>query len=228
MDIPHKLLDTEFWIFDLDNTLYSAECRLFLQIQKNMTKFIMNFLDIDHDEAFAVQKTYFRDHGTTMKGLMVHHGIDPYDYLQYVHQIDLSNVPENPKLDTILSQLPGKKMIFTNGSTGHAKNIIGHLGIARHFEKIYDIVDSNFIPKPAISVYQDMIAKFNINPEKSVMVEDMAKNLRPAADLGMTTVWVRTSSPWAIEDYSDSFIHHVAEDLTSWLDGIVNPVTNGT
>ena len=221
--LHEQIAEAEFWIFDLDNTLYPAECKLFTQIEKNMTRYVMEFLALGHDEAYSIQKKYFQDHGTTMNGLMLHHNLDPEHYLDYVHQIDLDNVPKNPALDSTLSKLPGKKLIFTNGSTGHARNVINHLGIERHFEGIFDIVDSQFIPKPDPSVYTSLIQQFGVRPEKAVMVEDMAKNLRPAAEMGMTTVWVRTDSAWAIEDFSTSFIHHVVDDLTHWLASLINP-----
>jgi putative hydrolase of the HAD superfamily len=214
----HKhLLEAEYWIFDLDNTLYPAQCQLFTQIEQNMTRYVMDFLKLGHDDAYSVQKKYFKDHGTTMNGLMIHHNLDPNHYLDYVHQIDLSGIPKDQILSDALAKLPGKKIIFTNGSTGHASRVIKHLGIEHHFEGIFDIVDSQFTPKPDPSVYEILIKRFGIRPEKAVMVEDMAKNLRPAADLGMTTVWVRTDSSWASEEFNDSFIHHIAEDLTGWL-----------
>ncbi len=212
-----ELYQAESWVFDLDNTLYSAQYQLFTQIENNMTQFVMGFLDLDHANAFATQKKYFRDHGTTMNGLMIHNGLDPAEYLEYVHKIDLSEIPKNPELDMILSKLPGKKVIFTNGSTKHAHNVTSHLGINHHFDGVFDIVDSDYTPKPARSVYETMIQQFDIDPKKSVMVEDMAKNLRPAADMGMTTVWVRTDSAWGIEEFDDAFIHHIADDLTDWL-----------
>ena len=216
-----QLHQAEFWIFDLDNTLYPAHCELFTQVEKNMTQYVMEQLKLERDDAFSLQKKYFRNHGTTMNGLMIHHDIDPNHYLDYVHQIDLSGVPKNPILDEMLAKLPGKKLIFTNGSTGHANNITRHLGIDHHFEGVFDIVDSQFIPKPDPSVYAALIKQFNIRPDKAVMVEDMAKNLLPAAEMGMTTVWVKTDNAWATEDFSDNFVHHVAEDLTHWISNLI-------
>jgi putative hydrolase of the HAD superfamily len=212
-----KLYNTEFWVFDLDNTLYPAHCQLFTQIENNMTRFVMEFLKLDHDAAYHVQKKYFKDHGTTMNGLMLHHDMDPHHYLDYVHQIDLTGIPKNPTLNDILSDLPGKKVIFTNGSTNHARRVTEHLGIHKHFDDIFDIVDCRFIPKPEPSAYTSMIERFGIHPHKAIMVEDMAKNLRPAAGLGMTTVWLRSDNDWATEDFSTNFIHHIADDLTTWL-----------
>jgi putative hydrolase of the HAD superfamily len=211
----------ETWVFDLDNTLYPASCRLFDQVEKNMTQFIQNLLDCDRDEAYAVQKTYFREHGTTMSGLMQHNGVTPEEFLDFVHDIDLSGVPVDPDLDAALGQLPGRKIIFTNGSTDHADNITGHLGIRHHFEGVFDIVAANFVPKPARTVYDQLFALYDINPATAVMVEDMAINLRPAADLGMTTVWVRTDSDWGTRDSDGDHIHHVVDDLSDWLSKVI-------
>ncbi len=216
--IPYENLhNAEFWIFDLDNTLYPAHCQLFTQIEKNMTRFVMEFLKLDHREAYGIQKKYFKNHGTTMNGLMLHHDMDPHHYLNFVHQIDLSGVPKNPVLNDVLNELPGKKMIFTNGSTDHARRVTEHLGIHKHFDDCFDIVDSRFIPKPEPAVYLSMIERFGICPHKAIMVEDMAKNLLPAAELGMTTVWIRTDNDWAVEDFNSRFIHHTIDDLTVWL-----------
>lgn len=220
-----KLYDAEFWIFDLDNTLYPAQCKLFTQIEKNMTRFVMEFLKLDYNAAYGLQKKYFRDHGTTMNGLMLHHDMDPHDYLNYVHEIDLSGVPRDPVLNATLDRLPGKKLIFTNGSGNHARRVTEHLGIDKHFDGIFDIIDSQFNPKPEPAVYTSMIERFGIRPDKAIMVEDMAKNLRPAAALGMTTVWIRSDNDWATEDFDRRFIHHIAEGLTPWLSQLTTTTT---
>ena len=215
------LKQAETWIFDLDNTLYPSECRLFDQVKKNMTQFIQDLLDLERDDAYAVQKTYFREHGTTMAGLMHHHHVVPDDFMKFVHNIDLSGVPVDPKLDTALGQLPGRKLIFTNGSTGHADNVAGHLGIRHHFDDVFDIAAANYVPKPARSVYDQLAERHGINPATTVMVEDMAINLRPAADMGMTTVWVRTENAWGNNDSDGDHIHHTVDDLADWLGQVV-------
>lgn len=211
------LKQADTWIFDLDNTLYPSSCRLFDQVERNMTQFIQQLLDCGRDEAYSVQKTYFREHGTTMSGLMKNHGITPKSFLDFVHNIDLSGVPVDPELDAALSRLPGRKFIFTNGSTDHADNITQHLGIRHHFEGVFDIIAANYVPKPARSVYDQLIECHGIDPSTSVMVEDMAINLRPAADMGMTTVWVRTESSWGTKDSDGDHIHHIVDDLSDWL-----------
>jgi len=221
------LTRAEVWIFDLDNTLYPASCNLFPQVERKMTQFIVELLDIEHEVAHGIQKKYFREHGTTMRGLMHHHDVAPGDFLDYVHDVDLSGVPDDPVLDAHLSRLPGRKLIFTNGSTSHAERITRHLGVDHHFDDIFDIEASGYIPKPDPGVYATLIEKFDVQPSSSVMVEDMARNLQPAAELGMSTVWVRTDTTWGIEGSDQDYVHHVANDLTSWLGGVVAHLDHG-
>lgn len=181
----------------------------------------MQALELNWDDAHKKQKSFFRQYGTSMRGMMTVHGTSPHDYLDYVHDIDLSPVPVSPALDAALNLLPGRKVIFTNGSTKHAQNVTQKLGILDHFDGIFDIVDSQFTPKPDLGVYEKMIAEFGINPKTSVMVEDMARNLVPAHELGMTTVWVRSETDWAKESSSGDHIHHVVDDLAEWLGDLV-------
>ncbi|MBC8239380.1 MAG: pyrimidine 5'-nucleotidase [Alphaproteobacteria bacterium] len=225
------LANAAVWIFDLDNTLYPASCNLFSQVERNMTRFIIDLLEVDHQVARDIQKKYFREHGTTMRGLMHHHNVEPDAFLDFVHEVDLSEVPSDPVLDAHLSRLPGRKLIFTNGSTSHAENITRHLGIDHHFDDIFDIVACEFIPKPDPGVYTTLVKKFGVEPGSSVMVEDMAKNLRPAAEMGMSTVWIRTDTAWGIEGSDEDYIHHVVDNLTDWLGDVVthiDPVTDVT
>lgn len=214
---PAALRAADAWIFDLDNTLYPAACRLFDQVDVNITRYIMNFLDLDWDTARGLQKGYFRQHGTTMNGLMTLHDADPHEYLTFVHDIDLSPVDANPAMDAALAKLPGRKIVFTNGSVDHAEGVMGALGVAHHFEAIFDIVASDYRPKPEPAVYDKFVAVHDIDPARSVMIEDMAKNLKPAHALGMTCVWVRTESDWARDGHDEDHVHHVVDDLTGWL-----------
>lgn len=211
------LRETETWIFDLDNTLYPASCRLFDQVDRNITQFIMAELDLEWDEAYRIQKSYFREHGTSMNGLMKLHGIDPEHFLAFVHDIDLAPVEANPAMDRALAALPGRKVIFTNGSVEHAHRVSTKLGVRNHFEEIFDIVASDYRPKPNPAVYRDLTEKHDIRPEGAVMVEDMARNLKPAADMGMTCVWVRTDTTWGQEGSEGEHVHHIVDDLTAWL-----------
>jgi putative hydrolase of the HAD superfamily len=212
------LRDAETWIFDLDNTLYPAECNLFAQVQQRMGDFIATTFALDAQAAAEKRKYFFHKHGTTLRGLMVEHGIDPATFLDYVHDIDLAALPELPALSEALERLPGRKLIYTNGTVAHAERIMRRLGVDRHFEGVFDIVASDYVPKPEAAPYQAMLGRHGIAPESAVMVEDMARNLKPAAALGMTTIWVPTDAAWSQPDPGErSYIHHTAPDLTAFL-----------
>jgi putative hydrolase of the HAD superfamily len=216
-DLSH----VEFWIFDLDNTLYPARCRLFDQVDRRIGLFIQQLLNLDPEAARALQKQYFRDHTTTLNGLMVNHRIDPAQFLEFVHQIDVSGVAEDAELDVALKRLPGKKLIYTNGSVAHARNVMHRLGIDHHFRDIFDIVAAEYLPKPADASFAQMIAAYGITPERAVFFDDMARNLKPAAALGMTTVLVASDNDWAqpIAGEED-FIDYTTDNLAAWLSDI--------
>ena len=216
---PFQSIDT--WIFDLDNTLYPASSRLFDQVDRRITEYIMQALDLEWDDAHKKQKLFFREYGTSLSGMMEVHNIPANEYLEYVHNIDLSPLAPSPALNQALEQLPGRKVIFTNGSTAHAKNVTEKLGITHHFDATFDIVDCEFTPKPDLIVYEKMLTTLCINPKSAVMIEDMARNLVPAAALGITTVWVRTEEAWAVEGAGGDHIEHIVDDLTEWLNSIV-------
>lgn len=216
----HTLARAETWIFDLDNTLYPASCNLFHQVDWNITRFVAELLGLPRDEARKIQKDYLRDHGTTMRGLMTHHGVDPREFMDYVHDIDLSPVEPSPRLDAALAALPGRKLIFTNGDVPHAERVMDRLGVRRHFEAVFDIVASDFVPKPRLEVYEKLTRAHDVDPARAVMVEDMPRNLVPAHALGMATVWVRTDSPWAQDLADGDHIHHAVDDLVDWLEEI--------
>ncbi len=217
MTSPNSLASTDAWIFDLDNTLYCATTNLFGQIDVRMKSFIAEFLELEPDEAFVVQKRYFREYGTTLRGLMDRHDVNPETFLAHVHDIDLEVVNPNPDLDKALDNLSGRKIIFTNADVKHAQRVMERLGVSHHFEGIFDIVASDYVPKPEPIVYRALVERFKLDPHKTVMVEDMARNLKPAADIGMTTVWVRTSNDWGRESSEGDHVHHVTDDLATWL-----------
>jgi len=207
----------DVWIFDLDNTLYAHQHALFSQVEQNMTRFIERLLNVCRDDAYALQKDYFKRFGTTMRGLMDHHDVDPADFLAFVHDIDVSGLPEDPQLAAALNQLPGRKIIFTNASSGHAEHVVKKLGIAGHFDETFDIIDANYRPKPEPDIYQQLIERFSIDPTRAVMVEDMVRNLAPAADLGMTTVWVENETSWGRQGLGETRLDHTVDGLTPWL-----------
>ena len=216
---PLDHIDT--WIFDLDNTLYPASCRLFDQVDTLIARFIVDLLGVDEAEAHRIQKRYFLEHGTTLSGLMADHSVDPHRYLDYVHRLDLTPVPPSPALAAALDRLPGRKLIHTNGSVGHAERVTDRLGVRRHFEGIFDIVASDFVPKPLEPGYRQLIERHSVNPARAAMIEDLPRNLAPAARLGMTTVLVKTDSSWAQEGADADHVHHVTDDLVAWLESVV-------
>jgi putative hydrolase of the HAD superfamily len=208
------------WVFDLDNTLYPARCNLFAQVDERIGQFMASYLNVDRVEARRLQKEYWRAHGTSLRGLMLLHDCPPEEFLHYVHDIDVSGVEPSLALDTALAQLPGRKVIFTNGTVPHAKRIMDRLGVSHHFDGIFDIVASAYIPKPERSVYQQMIQQHGIDPRRAIMLDDMAHNLKPAHDMGMATVWVRTPESLVRHEQSGadkSHLHHETDDLVEWL-----------
>lgn len=209
--------EVETWIFDLDNTLYPASCRLFDQVQQRMTQYICERLSVSPEEAAALRSRYFREHGTTMRGLMTVNAIDPHEFLAFVHDIDLTGVPPDPALVAALRRLDGRKIVHTNGSTRHAERLLDHLGLSDAFCGIIDIVAAEFDPKPALAGYRLLLARHAVAPQRALMVEDIARNLEPAAALGMTTAWLRSDLDWAAADAERDYIHHVVEDLAGFL-----------
>jgi putative hydrolase of the HAD superfamily len=207
----------ETWIFDLDNTLYPASSGLFPLVQARMNDYICNRLGVTMDEARVLRAQYFREHGTTMHGLMAVHRVDPHEFMAFVHDVDLSCVPANPTLVAALRGLSGRKIVYTNGSVPHAENLLKHLGIIDLFDGIFDIVASDFTPKPSAAPFREFVRRFEIEPTRALMIEDMAKNLAPAAELGMTTAWVRTAVDWAAIASDADYIHYVVEDLAGFL-----------
>jgi putative hydrolase of the HAD superfamily len=217
-----KISDVDNWIFDLDNTLYPADSNLFARVSRRMTIFIQKEFNLEEDTARDLQRRMFKEYGTTMRGLMVEYGTDAEEFMGFVHDIDVADMKEDKELARLLSQLPGRRLIYTNGSVSHAKKITEQLGISDLFEDVFDIVAGGFVPKPDPKPYDKMIATFSINPFRSVMVEDMAKNLRPAAKLGMTTVWLSHNKDWSSEDSDGDHIHYKIKNLNSWLASITN------
>lgn len=220
---PHPLAHCEVWVFDLDNTLYPASCNLFAQVDRLIGRFVQELLEVDEAEARRIQKQYFREHGTTLCGLMRHHNVDPAEFLEYVHAIDLSPVAPSPALDAALARLPGRKLVFTNGSVRHAENVLNRLGVTHHFEGVFDIVAAEYRPKPDPETYRALLRRHGVNPRAATMFEDLPANLRPAAALGMTTVLVRTDAEWAQDGADGDYIHHVTDDLVAWLEANCPP-----
>ena len=213
-----KIKNVKFWIFDLDNTLYPSSTNLFSGIDKLMASFITQHLKVSHEEAMQIKNDYFQKHGTTLNGLIKNHNIDPHHFLEFVHNIDYSFLNKNEKLNKEIKSLPGKKIIFTNGSKKHANNVISNLQLDENLFSIFDIVDSDFIPKPERSPYERLIKKYDIIPEQSIFFEDIARNLKPAHDLGMKTGWVINEDNWAKEGHDEDHVHFKIKELDHFLE----------
>jgi putative hydrolase of the HAD superfamily len=219
------LCDIDAWIFDLDNTLYAADSNVFAQVDARMTEYISRLLDLGPKEAKALQHAYYRAYGTTLSGLMALHRVNPDDFLAYVHDIDLSVLHPEPRVHEALKRLPGRLMVFTNGPSQHAERILARLGLLDDFEVIWDIRRSAFVPKPAARAYRRLIGQTGIEPRASAFFEDLARNLQPAHDLGMTTIWINNTEHWGEKDpgFSSVAREHIdfeTKDLADFLQSI--------
>ena len=231
---PHRSASTargfggvETWIFDLDNTLYPHEARVWPQVDERITLYLMGHFQMDGLSARALQKHYYHRYGTTLRGLMEEEGIDPTHFLDFAHDIDHSAIELNPLLGQAIEKLPGRKLILTNGSRKHAQNVAMKLGIFDHFEDVFDIESAGFTPKPDRRAYDLFLAKHGVEPARAAMFEDIAKNLLVPHDLGMTTCLVL---PKTVDPFRDAFeqeaveaphIDHVTTDLAGFLSGPV-------
>ena len=204
-------------LFDCDGVLYQDLEAVFGQVSKKMTKYISNKLDIDLIKAKELQTNYFHKYNTSLNGLMIHHNIQPEEFLKYVHDIDLSFMNKDQVLRNELEKLNTKKFVFTNGSKEHVKNITEHLGIDDLFDGIFDIVDAEFHPKPEAKAFDLMIKKFNINPKETIYIEDIAKNLSIAKERGSTTVWLINDEYWGKRDSEKDFIDYKIKNLSLFL-----------
>ena len=212
------------WVFDLDNTLYPHHRNLWQQVDGKIRDYIAKYLDITHDEAFRLQKDYYKRYGTSMRGLMTEHDMKPDDFLDFVHQIDHSPLEPNPALGAALETLPGRKLILTNGTRKHADAVMRRLGIDSHFEDVFDIVAAELEPKPSAQTYDRFLALHGVDPAKAAMFEDLARNLAVPHALGMTTVLVVPEGTrevfredWELEGRDAAHVDHVTEDLTGFL-----------
>lgn len=227
-DQSADLRHVESWVFDLDNTLYPAECHLFAQIDARMADFIRETLNVDHAEARRLQKYYYGRYGTTLAGLMREHQVPPDAFLDYVHDIDHSAVPENPALRAAILALPGRRFVFTNGSVAHAEKTLARIGLTGLFDDIFDIRAADWTPKPHRATYEKFLGATRIAPRASAMFEDIADNLAAPHALGMTTVLVAGEADWFEDEPADkrparkgdaahAHVHHVTDDLAAFL-----------
>jgi putative hydrolase of the HAD superfamily len=209
------------WIFDLDNCLYPASTGLFALIDERMGAYIQRLLGCDSVEAKRVQKAHFHEHGTTLAGLMHHHGVDAHDFLEDVHAIPLDRVSRDDRLGRALSRLPGRKFVFTNGDAPYARRVLGAIGVEGHFDELHDIHASELRPKPDPHGYALLCNRFGIDPKHALLADDMVQNLGPAKALGMTTVWVDNGSERGGHGYDKSFVDQRITAVAEWLETIL-------
>ncbi len=215
------LAHIDSWIFDLDNTLYPAKADLFSLIDVKMGEFIQGLLGCDPQVARETQKRYFLEHGTTLSGLMRHHGVAPRDFLDYVHDVSMDRLEVDADLNRHIAALPGRRLIFTNGDARYAARVLEKLGLRDAFELIHDIEACRFVPKPDPSGYAALCDTHGIDPHRAAFFEDMARNLRPAKAIGMTTIWVNNGSEAGDRDHQPDYIDFETDHLTPFLADIV-------
>ncbi len=216
------------WIFDLDNTLYSPECALFVQIDKRMNAFLRELFEVGYEEAHRIQKHYYHKYGTTLSGLMKEHNLAPESFLEYVHDIDLNSVPEAPALGKAIERLPGRKFIFTNGSRKHAERVAAKLGILQYFDDLSDIVAGDYTPKPAPVAYSRFLKTHGVDAKAAAMFEDLPHNLESPHALGMATVLVcsgvgehPSQQAFRAQSAKPAHIHHVTDNLAEFLENVL-------
>lgn len=203
----------DVWVFDLDNTLYPIECEYMLLIEGRMTDFVVRQTGLGREEARALQKSYYHEHGTTLAGLMAHHGVDPKAFLDEVHEVSMDRLVPDPELRAAIERLPGRRLVFTNGGEKHAERVLDRLNLNDLLEDTFHLESADFTPKPNLVSYHAMVRKHGIDPTRSAFFEDSEKNLKPAFDIGMTTILVGPKA----EASTAEFVHHRTRHLTPFL-----------
>jgi putative hydrolase of the HAD superfamily len=186
-------------LFDLDNTLYSASQEVLCRMDRRINRYMIDVVGIPPDEVDDLRHSYWKRYGLTMRGLMRHHGVDPEDYLSYVHDIDVGGILRpHPELNQALQSLPLRRAVFTNSSLDHSERVLNALGLDGTFEEIFDIRVAGYLPKPCPEPYHAVLDRMGVSAAHCIMVDDSTENLRTAKDLGMGTILVgeKTTSPW--------------------------------
>jgi putative hydrolase of the HAD superfamily len=204
------------WLFDLDDTLYPEESGIMDLIRARITGFVMRITGLDEDEARVIQRGWFEAHGASLPGLLREYDVSVEDFLTDIHDIPLDAISPDPRLRAALERLPGRRFVFTNGSSGHAGRVLERLGFADLFEDVFHIESGDLIPKPDPRTFEVMATRFGVDPTRAAFFEDTARNLKPAADMGMTTVLI---GPHALASQA-AFVHHRAERLTPFLESL--------
>ena len=213
----NNLINKKNLLLDLDGTVYQDLESVFGQVSKLMTKYISEKLNVDLKKAKELQTNYFYKYNTSLNGLMIHHDIPPKEFLKYVHDIDLSFMKKDLVLREELENLDMRKLIFTNGSTDHAKNVLSHLGIDDLFENIFDITDAEYQPKPEPKAIDLMTEKFELDPSETIYIDDIAKNLSIGKERGCTTVWLINNEEWGKMESDKDYIDYKIENLSLFL-----------
>lgn len=206
----------DHWVFDLDNTLYPPEVQLFDQIERLMAEYVMEELSVDEKTAHTLRKDYWHNHGTTLSGLMNEHNIDPVPFLKHVHNLDLSAIEPAPDLRAAIASLPGRKIIYTNGSREHGERVSAARGLNGVFDAIYGIEDADFTPKPKKMAFERVFTMDSADTKKSAMFEDDPRNLEAPNQMGMKTVLVGG-------DFDAPYIHFKTSDLVTFLQSTLHP-----
>ena len=213
MTVGADLRHVDTWLFDLDNTLYPDATGLWTKIGERITAYVANVTGLPSNEAYVLQKKWLVDHGITLSGLMVHHGIDPDHYHDYVHDVPLDDLDPDPELALALTRLPGRRLVFTNADEKHARRVLAYLGIASLFDDIFHIGSADYWPKPNPESFSRMVAAHGVDPASTVFFEDSERNLAPAKAIGMTTVLIGAHAPGSTAD----FVDFRAVELTPFL-----------
>jgi len=203
------------WVFDLDNTLYPPQARLFDQIEARMTSFVMKFLRVERAEADRIRHAYWREHGTTLAGLMRRHDLDPEHYLREVHDISLDQLAPDPGLACAIRALPGRKIVYTNGAGDYAGRVVAARGLEGVFDAVYGVEHAGFRPKPEVSAFVAVLDRDGSEAGRAAMFEDDPRNLAAPHQMGMRTVHV------APEPVAAAHIHHHTDDLGGFLARLV-------
>lgn len=204
------------WLFDLDNTLYPHECEVMALVERRMSAFVARETGLSHDEAYTLQKRYLNEHGTTLAGLMAHHGVEPRRFLDEVHDVSLDSLHPDPELNALIAALPGRKIVFTNGDSFHAGRLLTKMEMGDLFDGVFHLEHANFIPKPSLATYEMMMKAHVVDAADTVFFEDSPRNLKPAHGMGMKTVLV---GPKALEN-TDAFVDFRSPSLKAFLTSI--------
>jgi putative hydrolase of the HAD superfamily len=213
MTISADLSAIDTWLFDLDNTLYPEESGFMTQVESRMTDFVEKVTGLPRDEAFVLQKKYYAQHGLTLTGLILEHGADPADFFALHHDLSLEALSQDPDLLIALAKLPGRRFVFTNADDRHAERVMAHLGLTHLFDQVFHIHSFGYAPKPDPLGFQRMIDAHGMDPAATAFFEDSERNLKPAKDLGMTTVLVGPRARASEAPFVDHKTHKLAPFL---------------